>query len=84
MATVLQLPARPLTIDDLNDLPEGDGHRYELHEGTLIVSSSPSNLHQLASLNLMVELRLACPFEFVVLPPINVGNRMTNFSPTSS
>ncbi len=30
--------------------------RYELHGGTLIVSSSPSNLHQLASL-LVVEVR---------------------------
>ena len=81
MPPVLQLPARPLTVDDLDDFPQGDGHRYELCEGTLIVRSSPSPLHQVASLNLMVELRLACVPELAVLPPINVGSRVTNFEP---
>ena len=81
MSLVLQLPARPLTVDDLDDFPLGDGRRYELHEGTLIVSSSPSPLHQVASMNLIIELRQACPPELLVLPPINVGNRKTNFEP---
>ena len=38
MSTTTGLPyGRPLTKTDLADMPE-DGHRYELIDGTLIVS----------------------------------------------
>ena len=81
MESVLQLPAHTLTVDDLDAFPEGDGHRYELYKGTLIVSSSPSRLHQLAARNLIIELSRACTPEFAVLPPLNVGSQVTNFEP---
>jgi Uma2 family endonuclease len=45
MERVTTLPRRPLTVDDLELMPD-DGHRYELIDGTLIVSPSPSLRHQ--------------------------------------
>ena len=44
--TSLGLPrGRPLTVDDLAAMPD-DGHRYELLDGTLLVSPSPGWSHQ--------------------------------------
>lgn len=40
-----QLPAGPFTYDDLLAFPE-DGHRYELFDGTLLVSAAPNRAHQ--------------------------------------
>lgn len=45
MAMVLS--KRPLTADDLEAFPE-DGNRYEIIDGELIVSATPSRLHQRA------------------------------------
>lgn len=53
---------RPLTRDDLDTLPD-DGHRYELLDGTLLVSPAPSRRHQDAVLNLARLLQDACPRE---------------------
>lgn len=36
---------RPLTVQDLEEMPD-DGHRYELIDGTLIVSPAPGWPHQ--------------------------------------
>ena len=66
MGTVTTLPrSRPLTYDDLAAFPD-DGHRYELIDGTLIVSPSPRPLHQRAVLNLAIALQRACPPELEV------------------
>lgn len=35
----------PLTYDDLQEMPD-DGHRYELVDGTLLVSAAPYTRHQ--------------------------------------
>ena len=45
-----------LTIADLDAMPE-DGNRYELIEGELFVSRSPSLTHQRVSGNLFVVVR---------------------------
>jgi Uma2 family endonuclease len=62
------LPAdRPLTIEDLYLLPE-DGNRYELDDGVLVVTPSPTFGHQRVVHRLAVALDAACPADFEVLP----------------
>ena len=72
MELVTTLPRRPLTVDDLELMPD-DGHRYELIDGTLIVSPSPSLRHQIVHANLMELLLRACPENLRVLSaPLDV------------
>jgi Uma2 family endonuclease len=59
--------ARPFTVADLDRMPD-DGHRYELLDGTLIVSPRPSNLHQEVAAELLGLLRAHCPAELRALP----------------
>ena len=60
---------RPLAVEDLERTPD-DGHRYELLDGTLLVSPSPNVWHQEAALALAIALWNACPPEFrVVIAP---------------
>lgn len=48
MGVTSALPqSRPLTYDDLAAMPD-DGHRYELIDGSLIVTPAPRPLHQRA------------------------------------
>lgn len=76
MTTMPVLPRdHAWTVADLADLPD-DGLRYELVDGTLLVSPAPSKLHQRAVGNLYVLLRGACPAELeVFLAP-------TDYQPT--
>lgn len=46
-----QSPARPFTIEDYDAFPN-DGNRYEILEGQLIVSPSPTYRHQRVSMKL--------------------------------
>lgn len=73
MTSVLTLPyAGPLTVADLEQTPE-DGYRYELLDGVLVVTSSPSVAHQRVVGNLHVQLRAACPRRFeVFVAPLDV------------
>lgn len=72
-ARTLGLPLnRPLTRADLETLPE-DGHRYELIDGTLIVSPAPRPLHQRALGELFVAMRRVCPDDHeVFFAPLDV------------
>ena len=64
---------RPLTRADLERLPD-DGHRYELIDGSLIVSPSPRYRHQTVVGNLHLLLRQGCPAGLqVMLAPFAVG-----------
>lgn len=74
MTTVTTLPfGRPLTRADLGGLPD-DGHRYELIDGSLIVSPGPALPHQDVVGNLHLLLRAACPPQLkVVLAPFAVA-----------
>ena len=66
METVTILPqSRPLTRADLATMPD-DGHRYELIDGTLIVTPSPSRAHQHAAASL-VRLLINPPAELDLL-----------------
>src|SRR5215472_13653965 len=64
-------PGEPFTVGDLDRMPD-DGHRYELLDGTLIVSPAPGMPHQRVAAVLIVLLELACPEELVVFPNVNV------------
>lgn len=58
---------RPFTVDDLEAMPD-DGNRYELIDGTLIVSPAPGTRHQKVVAKLLVALDAACPDDMHVLP----------------
>ncbi|GAB3763609.1 Uma2 family endonuclease [Microlunatus parietis] len=65
-------PGEPFTKAHLELLPD-DGRRSELLDGVLIVSPTPTWLHQRALLNLMMLLHRDCPPELEVLPgPLNI------------
>ena len=73
MTVMTMLPqSRPLTYADLDAMPD-DGHRYELIDGTLIVTPAPLRRHQRAVGELHLLLRASCPAEFeVLLAPYDV------------
>ncbi|MFI6454787.1 Uma2 family endonuclease [Streptosporangium amethystogenes] len=68
--TVLQ-GEPPFTVDDLLTFPD-DGNRYELFNGSLLVSPAPVALHQYASLRLARILEDAAPPEFQPLQEVNL------------
>lgn len=64
---------RPLSRADLAEMPD-DGHRYELVDGTLIVSPAPRIAHQRVLGNLYLLLRAACPDHLeVLIAPVDVA-----------
>ena len=72
----------PLTVDDIADAP-ADGHRYELIDGTLIVTPVPSIAHQIALGELLFNLYDDVPADMELLPgPIDwVAGTHTVFTP---
>lgn len=73
MSTVTPLPySQPFTRADLDEMPD-DGHRYELIDGALIVTPSPSDPHQDAVLELALLLKGLCPGDLKVkIAPFDV------------
>lgn len=73
MTTMTLLPqSRPLTVADLETIPD-DGHRYELIDGALIVTPSPSLPHQRAAGRLFSALVQAATVQFeVMFAPLDV------------
>lgn len=72
----------PLTEDDLAATP-ADGHRYELLDGTLLVTPAPSLTHQLCVASLLILLREARqPGQVVLTAPFDVRlSRITVLEP---
>lgn len=69
------------TTDDLDALPE-DGRRRELLDGVLIVSPSPTRVHQTIAGRLMVALEEDCPDDYDVTQAVEVRiNRTRSFIP---
>jgi Uma2 family endonuclease len=67
MMTVTTVPrSRPFTWRDLEVMPD-DGHRYELIDGALIVTPTPSVRHQRLAFRLARILDDACPDDLMVL-----------------
>ena len=81
MATDLAWGA-PLTEDDLAAMPD-DGHRYELIDGTLIVTPAPGLHHQICVTALGILLGTVMPPELrVLVAPFDVRlSRLTVLQP---
>ncbi|MEU9830216.1 Uma2 family endonuclease [Streptosporangium sp. NPDC048047] len=62
----------PFSVDDLLTFPD-DGNRYELFDGSLLVSPPPVPLHQFASLRLMRIIEDAAPPDLEPLPGVGLG-----------
>lgn len=59
------------TTDDLDQLPE-DGIRRELLDGVLLVSPSPTDIHQIIAMRLGVALEESCPDELQVTQGVEI------------
>jgi Uma2 family endonuclease len=70
------------TVDDLDLVPD-DGLQYELLDGMLLVTPTPTIAHQRASSRLFVILARSCPTNMEVLyAPLDWRpDRMTSFQP---
>jgi Uma2 family endonuclease len=64
-------PTEGWTTDDLDALPE-DGLRRELLDGVLLVSPSPTDIHQIIAARLMVALEQSCPPDLQVTQSVEV------------
>lgn len=62
-----EFPFGEFTLDDLDRLPD-DGHRYEIVDGSLIVSPPPTPWHQDVAGAVQQALTRAAPTEFTVHP----------------
>jgi Uma2 family endonuclease len=81
---IAELPfGRPFTIDDLESMPD-DGRRYELLDGTLLVSPAPGWSHQSVVTQLIILLENARAPRMRVLPApfaVTFGTRDTELQP---
>ncbi|MCK2220524.1 Uma2 family endonuclease [Actinomadura sp. ATCC 31491] len=64
--------APPFTVDDLLKFPD-DGNRYELFNGSLVVSPAPKPRHQRVISRLVVILETAAPAGIECLTTVNVS-----------
>ena len=71
----------PFTVAELDRMPD-DGHRYELMDGTLVVSHWPTTVHQAVAGGLAAALSKACPdWLCVIAAPAVQLDRMTELVP---
>ena len=75
---LLEIPAGGWTVDDLDAFPESN-RRYELTDGALTVSPSPSSLHQALAARLLVHLEAVAPEPLAVTQGVEIrfGRQLT-------
>jgi Uma2 family endonuclease len=74
--TALPQPGRLLTIADYAGLPDDDAHRWELLEGNLVMSPSPTPRHMIAVARLFAQLDAQLPKSLRAVPDIDIDLRL--------
>lgn len=72
MTALTQPPGRLLTIADYAALGEDDRNRWELQEGNLVMSPSPTPRHMVAAAELYVQLRSQLPSDLRAVPDVDL------------
>jgi Uma2 family endonuclease len=73
MTEMTQPPGRLLTVAEYAVLGEDDRSRWELQEGNLIMSPSPSPDHMIAGAELYVQLREQLPAHLCAVPDVDLN-----------
>jgi Uma2 family endonuclease len=81
MRAEIELPSRPggWTVADLDAIPDDPGFRYELEDGTLVVSPPPEGRHDYAAFEIASLLRPLLPSEWAVTAPGSVELNVHNW-----
>lgn len=72
MAWPLHYPGQRMTLEEYFALDGDEFRRTELQEGTLLMSPSPTDRHQFASLKLAMQLTEQIPPEWLTLQAVDV------------
>lgn len=72
MTALTQPPGRLLTIADYAALSEDDRNRWELQEGNLVMSPSPTPRHMVAAAELYAQLREQLPADLKAVPDVDL------------
>jgi Uma2 family endonuclease len=72
MTALIQPPGRLLSVRDYAALGEDDRNRWELQEGNLVRSPSPTPRHMVAAAELYVQLRSQLPADLRAVPDVDL------------
>jgi Uma2 family endonuclease len=72
MTALIQPPGRLLSVTDYAALGEDDRNRWELQEGNLVMSPSPSPRHMVVAAELYVQLRSQLPADLRAVPDVDL------------
>ena len=72
MTALTQPPGRLLSIADYAALSEDDRNRWELQEGSLVLSPSPTPRHMVVAAELYVQLRSQLPGHLRAVPDVDL------------
>jgi Uma2 family endonuclease len=72
VTALTQPPGRLLSIADYAALSEDDRHRWELQEGNLVISPSPTPRHMVVAAELYVQLRSQLPSNLRAVPDVDL------------
>jgi Uma2 family endonuclease len=76
--TALPAPGHLLTIGEYAALAEDDRHRWELLEGNLVMSPSPTPRHMLASSKLWAQLSAQLPDRFIAIQDVDIDLQLAS------